>query len=164
MNRPLTRHYKDKDDTYCGRFDHMAESLVTIDAKLLAFPVGHKANFVPAKSSICIEFMFKKPHRPNNIHIRWSRDKNPRTIFNQCIKFILHCIFPMRVMRGLDMRFRNGRKSGRLNSEAISRFCRANFRACDHGVTGGGGGGEPGWATGDSKTGRGVDVVAVVLG
>ncbi|GJX75880.1 hypothetical protein Tco_0322691 [Tanacetum coccineum] len=68
----------------------------------------------------------------------------------------------MRVMRGLNMRFRNGRQSGRVKSEAISRFRRANFRACDHGVTRGGGGGEPGWATGDGETGREVDVVIVI--
>lgn len=69
----------------------------------------------------------------HNIFLGRTGDKNPSSISNKSIKFILHDNGPIRVLKSLKVRFRHGWFGGSVKVKALSRLGNTYLRSSDHG-------------------------------
>ena len=66
---PRFRNNNAKNSTNSSRFDNRTKGLITINTRLLCFPITYKMGFMLLKRTIRFSFMAKNPHRPNYIPI-----------------------------------------------------------------------------------------------
>nr|GEU43701.1 hypothetical protein [Tanacetum cinerariifolium] len=67
-----------------------------------------------------------------------ARNKCPCVIINKSFIFVTHSLFPVRISKGMERRFRDRGRGGNMKVVFEVSFCNPNFRACDHRVLRGG--------------------------
>lgn len=69
----------------------------------LCIPFCNQARLTSVKRTVSLLFEAKHPFTIDNIHICSTRNKSPSLILNKGIKFICHCLVPMRVLLGISV-------------------------------------------------------------
>jgi hypothetical protein len=80
-----------------SRIYDRTKSLSEINSKAPIESARDPASFIAVKSAIILELIAENPFAGDDICARRPRDKGPRRVSLECIKFILHDGNPIRI-------------------------------------------------------------------